>query len=185
MRVTIVRFTVPDAMSRAGQLVDVYRAMYALPPASSRGFEQTLREHARREGFRLCVAQESEGDTLVGFGYGFTGQVGQPWRDSLALALDQATRDQWLSDYFELAELGVIPTFRRQGIGGHLHDRLLAGAPHPRSVLTVRANNEPAKQFYRRRGWLVLHEGFISASGRGPYIVMGSALARTPDEVAN
>jgi ribosomal protein S18 acetylase RimI-like enzyme len=180
MHVTIDQFTIQDVANREEQLVNAYRAMYALPLASSFGFEGTLREHARREGFRLCVAQDPEDDALVGFGYGFTGQAGQAWRDSLALALDQPTRDQWLTDYFELAEFGVIPAFQRQGIGGRLHDRLLADLPHPRSVLTVRANNEAAKQFYRRRGWLTLHEGFFSTSGRGPYIVMGLTLARTP-----
>lgn len=184
MRITIVQVNAPDVVDRAEQLVDVYRAMYALPSTSSLGFGQTLREHSGREGFRLCVAQESEGDALVGFGYGFTGQAGQAWRDSLALALDQPIRDQWLTDYFEFAEFGVIPAFQRQGIGGRLHDRLLADLPHPRSVLTVRTNNEPAKQFYRRRGWLILHEGFFSASGRGPYVVMGRTLTRAPREVA-
>lgn len=180
MHVTIVQFTAQDVVDREEQLVDVYRAMYALPSAASFGFGRTLREHVRREGFRLWVAQGSEGDAPVGFGYGFTGRVGQAWRDSLALALDQPTRDHWLTDYFEFAEFGVIPAFRRQGIGGRLHDRLLADLPHPRSVLTVRTNNEAAKQFYRRRGWLTLHAGFFSASGRGPYIVMGLTLAPTP-----
>jgi ribosomal protein S18 acetylase RimI-like enzyme len=183
MHVSIVQLTVQDVVDRAEQLTRVFQAVYALPSASSFGFERTLREHARREGFRLCAAQSSEGDALVGFGYGFTGQAGQAWRDSLTLALDLPTRDPWLTDYFELAELGVSPAFQRQGIGGRLHDRLLAGLPHPRSVLTVRTNNEVAKQFYRRRGWLTLHEGFFSASGRGPYIVMGLGLAPTPRDV--
>src|SRR5688500_13700686 len=121
MHVTIIQFTVQDVVDREEQLVDVYRVMYALPSTSSVVVERTLREHARREGCRLCVAQESDGNALVGFGYGFTGEAGQAWRDSLALALDQPTRDQWLTDYFEFAEFGVIPSFQRQGIGGRLH----------------------------------------------------------------
>jgi ribosomal protein S18 acetylase RimI-like enzyme len=178
-QIVVVELTVRDVLDRADDLVGVYRTIYALPRAAGLVFERTLHEHALRDGFRLCVAQDPERDALVGFGYGFTGRVGQVWRDSLALALDRLLRDRWLTDYFELAEFGILPDFRRRGIGGRLHDRLLADLPHPRSVLTVRANNAVARRFYRRRRWQILHEGFFSTSGRGPYIVMGHTLART------
>jgi ribosomal protein S18 acetylase RimI-like enzyme len=180
MSVTIVQLSLRDVLARAEELAGVYRDMYELPVESGVGFQQTLAEHARREGFRLCVVRDAERDALVGLAYGFTGQVGQPWRDALALAVDQATRDQWLTDYFELAEIGLVPAFRGRGIGGRLHDRLLADLPHPRSVLTVRAGNDAAKRLYRRRGWLTLNERFYSASGRGPYLVLGLTLAGRP-----
>jgi ribosomal protein S18 acetylase RimI-like enzyme len=150
--------------------------MYDLPLAAGPRFGAMLAEHARREGFRLCLATAQEKGPCIGFSYGFTGQRGQAWRDSLAAAMSDELTEAWLRDYFEFAEFGAIPVYRQRGVGGRLHDAVFRGLPHRRAVLTVRQENAIARAFYERRGWLALHDDFYAPSGRGPYVIMGHEL---------
>jgi len=153
-----------------------YGAIDTLPPGAGAGFATMLSGQSEREGFCLYAALDSANGPLIGFGYGFTGRPGQPWRDSLAAAMGDVASEQWLNGYFEFAEFGVLPLWRRRGVGGRLHDCLLDHVPHRRAVLTVREGNRPARRFYERRGWLALYHDFFAPSGRGPYIVMGREL---------
>ena len=162
------------------ELVRTYLAMYDLPRAAGPRFDAMLAEHAAREGFRLCVAMPEEDGLCIGFGYGFTGQPGQAWRDSLAMAMSDELSELWLRGYFEFAEFGVIPAYRQRGVGGRLHDAVFRGLPHRRAVLTVRQGNATARAFYEQRGWLALHDDFYASSGRGPYVMMGREL--TPSQ---
>jgi len=169
--------TAGEVHAKQDAIVQTYLAMYDLPTNTGPRFATMLVEHATRAGFRLCLAIDHEQEQPVGFGYGFTGQPGQAWRDSLAAAMGAELARQWLRDYFEFAEFGVIPAWRQRGVGGRLHDTVLRDLPHRRAVLTVRQSNETARAFYARRGWVALYDGFYALSGRGPYVVMGRELA--------
>ena len=53
---------------------------------------------------------------LVGFGYGYTGALGQWWSDNVARALTAAQRAEWLDPpHFEIVELHVRPAYQRAG----------------------------------------------------------------------
>ena len=111
--------------------------------------------HLARDGFRLATARD--GRRLTGFAWGYTGGRGQHWSDLVADSLSQRVADTWLGEHFELVELAVLEEFRRQGVGGRLHDVLLDGLPHQRALLsTTDDEDDPAVRLYRARGWVSL-----------------------------
>jgi len=60
---------------------------------------------------------------------------------------------QPLQGYGWIATLGVLPEFRRQGIGARLLAAAEAQLAQPRIKLTVRRSNIPAVNLYRRCGY--------------------------------
>lgn len=162
MGVTIRDLPPQDVARQIVTLRAVYEAMYGIPAGKRAGFEPVLIEHSQREGFRLCTAIDQESEQVIGFGYGFTGLPGQPWRDSLAKVVGIEMAAEWLTGHFEFAEFGMIPTKRRFGIGTQLYQALFKGLPHERAILTVREENNPARRFYDKQGWTVLYEGFFT-----------------------
>lgn len=54
----------------------------------------------------------------------------------------------------EFVELAVLPSHQGRGIGGQLHDTLLAGLPHQRALLaTADDATTAAVHLYTKRGW--------------------------------
>lgn len=107
--------------------------------------------HRARADYRLATAYD--GDRLVGFSWGYTGQPGQFWSDFVLDKLGQAVAE-WVGGHFEFVELAVLPNGRRQGVGGRLHDQLLAGLPHKRALLGTEDDpTNPAVRLYLSRGW--------------------------------
>ena len=144
------------------ELVDVYRAAFTAAPYNedetsvARFRDEQLAAHANREGFRCVVARE-EG-RIVGFAYGYTGRRGQWWSDHVAERVPQELAERWLDGHFEFVELAVHPDQQGQGIGGALHDALLAGLPHDRALLSTWTRDYPARLLYLNRGWQVLEQ---------------------------
>ena len=127
---------------------------------------EILPRHAAREGFRFLAARADDG-RLAGFAYGYVGAAGQWWHDIVAAAMSAADRERWLGPgHFEFAELHVDPAFRRRGIGGRLHDELLAGLSSRTAVLSTQVDNDPALALYRGRGWRVVVEELDFGTGR-------------------
>ena len=86
--------------------------------------------HSARPGFRLVLARE--GDVLVGFAYGYTGEPGQWWTDRAATVLTPVVASDWLGGHFELVSIGVDGSARGAGIGRqlpHSPDRQAAAVP--------------------------------------------------------
>ena len=173
----VVDLSPREVAERLADLVSVYEAMYRLTPGTEAGFATILTEHSQREGFRLCAAFDRESARLVGFGYGFTGWPGQSWRDALAGAMGPEAAARWLTGHFEFAEFGIVPPMQRRGIGTRIYESLFNGLPHGRAILTVRTQNQPARRFYDRQGWVALYHDFFAPEGHGPYIIMGSEFA--------
>ncbi len=171
MNITIQEVSTADIPNHTESLQGVYNLVYQ---TSGQGLAGALTEHCQRRDFRLIQATY-EGK-CYGFAYGFTGEVGQFWRDLLADAVGEPLASQWLIGHFEFAEFGVIPRVRRRGIGTRLYQAIFSGLPHTKSILTVRDHNEPARRFYDKLKWRVLFEGFFTPGGRGPYILMGKEL---------
>jgi ribosomal protein S18 acetylase RimI-like enzyme len=144
------------------------------PQASRDRVGEILPHHVVRDGFRFLGA--FDGDDLVGFVYGYRGGVGQWWHDRVALALGPEGRDRWLAPgHFELTELHVHATRRREGIGGALHDAVVAGLDSETAVLSTQADNEPALALYRSRAWRVIVPRLDFGSGR-PFVILGKDL---------
>lgn len=115
--------------------------------------ESVWSRHSDREGFRCRVAVNADG-TVLGFGYGYTGQPGQWWSDQATGALEPDVADEWVGGHFELVELGVLPAGRGRGLGTRLHDDLLDGLPHERALLSTSDNDtDPGRRLYAKRGW--------------------------------
>ena len=114
--------------------------------------------HSARDGFRLALAHD--GDTLVGFGYGHTGEPGQWWTDRAAEVLDETFAREWLGGHFELVSIGVLERCRGRGVGRGLLTALTAGLPHERLLLMTTADaTDPARRLYASDGWEVIGPG--------------------------
>jgi GNAT superfamily N-acetyltransferase len=138
-------------------LADVDRETFSAPgydadPSDTARFrDEQLLKHAPRAGFRLAIAR-ADGE-LVGFAYGYTGEVGQWWTDRM-LRLAPPDVHPWLGGHFELVEIAVRPRWQGKGVGSAVHDTLLAGLPHGRAMLTTwQDENRPARRLYHRKGW--------------------------------
>jgi ribosomal protein S18 acetylase RimI-like enzyme len=123
--------------------------------------------HAVRQGFRLARAYD--GQRLVGFGYGYTGERGQWWTDQAAQMLPPEVADGWLGGHFELVTMGVLAEARGRGVGRALLDRLTDGLSQRRWVLMTTADaDDPARHLYAHAGWKVIGPGL-----RDDQVVMG------------
>lgn len=107
--------------------------------------------HRERESYRLAVATDASGP--VGLAWGYIGRRGQFWPDRV---LDRLGRiaEHWVGGHIEFVELAVCRRARGQGVGGRLHDALLAALPNRHALLGTSSN--PAVRLYRSRGWATL-----------------------------
>ncbi len=145
------------------------------PEASRHRVDDILPRHAERDGFRAMIERADDG-SLAGFAYGYRGGPGQWWHDVVAEALG-ADSGRWLAPgHFELVELHVRRDLWGRGIGGRLHDALLADEPGP-AVLSTQRDNERALGLYRRRGWQVIVPEIDFGAGYPPFCVLGKELA--------
>jgi ribosomal protein S18 acetylase RimI-like enzyme len=127
--------------------------------------------HAARAGFRLARAHD--GDRLVGFAYGYTGERGQWWTDQAAKVLEPEASAVWLGGHFELVSIGVLPDRRGAGVGRTLLRQVTGGLPHERWALMTTADAEdPARHLYATEGWQVIGPGL-----RDGQVIMGRRAA--------
>jgi GNAT superfamily N-acetyltransferase len=166
-------------------ILEVYRAAfspapYFAGPAQLAHIRNVIPAHARRSGFRCVTAHDKTTSRLIGFAYGYTGARGQWWTDQVSSALARGERDQWLPGHFEFVELAVDPAFQGQGIGGRLHDLLIAGRTEGRALLSTIDQPTPARALYERRGWVTLRRNFHFAGGDKPYRIMGLRFGAPP-----
>ena len=174
-----------EAAAQVQAFLDIYLAAFSPPPyhAGERQLEQlhnTIPAHAARPGYRCVIAREHSTGRPLGFAYGYTGAKGQWWTDQVAQASPSLERDRWLPGHFEFVELAVHPSHQRRGIGGCLHDRLIAGRSEGRALLSTIDEPTPALTLYERRGWVTLHRGLLFAGGDKPYRIMGLRLGGPP-----
>ena len=154
-------------LARAAELWPVYDEAFGDRANLGDWRDTTLDAHCVRRDFRLDVAYDN--DELAGFAYGYVGDRGQYWSDRVVLALGAEAAEAWVAGHFEFVDLAVRLAHRRRGIGGALHDALLAGAPSDRAMLSTDADDaSPAVLLYQSRGWvrLGLLEPGVQVMGR-------------------
>lgn len=186
---TEMSWLLPDELAAARDEVRaVYAAAFAAPPysldtAGAAQMTAMLLRHAEKPGFRCAIARDA-GGPLLGLAYGYTGTPGDWWWDRVAEALDAEARGRWLAPRcFALAELAVLPAAQGRGLGGRLHDALLAGLPEPAAALSTAQVETAALRLYRARGWVTLAEHVWFMQESLAYRAMGLHLldwARTP-----
>jgi|HigsolmetaAR206D_1030411.scaffolds.fasta_scaffold12984_2 Acetyltransferases len=161
---TLVELT--DYPHTVPSLIDLYQRVWS---RTGSDFAERFQRHRSYPGFRCLVALRDE--QLVAFSYGYQSQEGQYYNGLLARALGPELSQKWLSDCFELVELAVEPSVRRQGLGAQLCQRLLADLPYRTAILTTQTNNEAARALYTRLGWQALFEPFYPNTSQ-PFVIM-------------
>lgn len=155
-------FDAAGAAEQGNAVAEVWRDAFGPIDDLSEWRETVFDRHRGREAYRLAVARDAEGP--AGLCWGYIGQRGQFWPDRVLDSLGR-TAEPWVGGHVEFVELAVISRARRQGLGGRLHDALLAALPNRLALLGTSSNPEdPAVQLYRSRGWAQL--GLLDAGAQ-------------------
>lgn len=169
---------VQDFRPWADAAVRVYADAMHAPRRQINARRPIVERHVGYRGFRAHIAVQ--GDTLVGFCYGFHGEPGQWWHDAVARGMagrgmgDEV--DGWLGDYFEVAELQVVPEHQKRGIGRALLTGLCAERDERTVMLSTHDIDSPARLLYRSHGFVELMTGFYFPAGGETFIIMGAPL---------
>ena len=156
----MVRFQLTRAVTAhdTAAVWPVYERVFGDYPDCEAWRQAVWDKHSVRDGFRLARAYD--GDALVGFAYGYTGQHGQWWTDSARKVLAPDVAGAWLGGHFELVSIGVLDSVRRRAVGRSLMRVLLDDLPHERLLLMTSSDaDDPARRLYASEGWHVLGPG--------------------------
>jgi ribosomal protein S18 acetylase RimI-like enzyme len=149
--VDIRRYEPPAADGLADHIWPCYQAVFADFDDLETWRRELFERHAARAGYRLAVA--TDGETVAGFAWGYTGDRGQYWTDLVWDVLPGQVSAEWVGGHFEFVELAVLPGYRRQGIGSRLHDALLRDVRQKCLLSTADDPDDPAVRLYLRHGW--------------------------------
>lgn len=146
-----------QAEQQQDAVADVFAEVYPradAPGEESRDREAYLRRFTadtRRPGFDMVVASERR---MTGAAYGFVlDRYDDPWRDfdgELPPRIGELTAS---GQVFTLAELMVLPAFRRQGIATRLIGQLLLRSNAALVTARVAADADAAHSALRAWGW--------------------------------
>jgi GNAT superfamily N-acetyltransferase len=180
--ITVTIFTDWQVKVSQKHIVGVYREAFRASPYGKQeeevlDFAESLLSHTQREGFRFVAATRGTSERMVGFAYGHLSVPGQFWYENVLKAMTVEMANEWLTQSFQLVEVAVTPETQGQGIGGRLHDCLLAGLPYGKAVLSTMRAETVAHWMYRKRGWRVLVEDMRFPGVDRPYQIMGLDLA--------
>lgn len=140
-------------------------------------FFERIQKHANYNGF-LGIVAYSDTNECIGFAYGYKSEEGQYYRGLLEQELTVEEANVWLTDCFEFVELLVHPSYRENGLGKRLLEKLVNNCSMKTSVLTTKASNLVAQALYAKSGWVVVKENFFPSPNDGPYVIMGKDLRR-------
>src|SRR3954463_15516777 len=174
----LVAWQPDDLLRRLDDVVAVY--------GEAMGYRQELLQTrrgdtaapARRPGFRAVAPLAPDG-RLAGFGYGYTSGSGQWWHDQVRSALDEPSREHWLSDCFEVVELHVRPAAQGHGVGARQLRALLAMADGKTVLLSTPEADEQrsrAWRLYRRYGFVDVLREFMFPGDERAFAILGRGL---------
>lgn len=171
----LVAWTGEDLRRRIDDALAVFEAAMDYPRRTGEARRGYVVVHSRRAGFR-AVAALGDDDSLVGFGYGYTGATGQWWHDEVCAGLDRAVVDRWLVGSFELCELHVRPRDQNHGTGRALLTALLDGVPQHTVVLSTPEGDTLAWHLYRRMGFVDIRRDHRFPGDARGFAVLGRDL---------
>jgi GNAT superfamily N-acetyltransferase len=177
----IVILTEAECRPYFSQIANIYQKAFAAPPYNETlgdvlTFEGRLPYHARWKGFRCATARLNVGEAPVGFAYGYATQPDTWWHEQVSEHMPAEMAAEWLVNSFEFVELAVLPEHQGRGIGGRLHDALLAGLPQRRAILSTPQQQTNALHLYQKRGWINLIENFLFPGVTLEYRIMGKKM---------
>jgi GNAT superfamily N-acetyltransferase len=144
-----------QAAEHQAELQELHAEVYAAPPYRSQDdaelFASQLRVQRRQPGFVLAEARH--GGYLVGFATGMPLRGSTSWWRGLTAPLPDEITAERPGRTFALTDLLVRASWRRQGIGRILHDRILAVRDEERATLTVLPAATAAQRAFRAWGW--------------------------------
>jgi GNAT superfamily N-acetyltransferase len=166
-------------LRRLGAMLDVYTAAMDPPLEQLPGRRTIMERHATYPAFRAFVAERRR--NVIGFVYGFHGEIGQWWHDVVHHALTEAGGAAhagiWLTNPFEVAELHVHPAHQGQGIGRRLLAEICADRPESTVVLsTLDRPDSRARRLYQSVGMTDLLTDYEFPGGGPRYAVMAAPL---------
>lgn len=182
----VVELSTADLRGRLDEALALYVAAMRYPIGTERARSPMWLSHMSRAGWRCFGAFNGDG-TLTGITYGYLGRRGQWWHDQVYLGLRKAhgaeAADSWMSEYFELTELHVLPGEQGSGLGERLLRRLLAQARtdgSTRVLLSTPEGPTRAWRLYRRVGFCDVLRRYNFAGDPRPFAVLGVTLPLVP-----
>lgn len=101
---------------------------------------------------------------VVGMCFGAKVTSGNWWFDAVTKGL--ASFAPQLEQAWTLNELGVLPVFQRLGIARRLLEAVTGAVRWPHLVLSTGIENLPARELYRKMGWIELGSVALSKTGK-------------------
>ena len=101
--------------------------------------------------FGIATVQIAE--QLVGFAYGYQLHPNTAWWQNYLEPLPDELTHEWPGRTFALTNLAVETTWRGQGLGRKLIERLLASRTQQRATLLVQPAATDTQAFYQHLGW--------------------------------
>ena len=167
-----------DMLRRLDDVVGVYGEAMGYRSELLQTRRGYIGAHVRRAGFRAVATLTTDGH-LAGFGYGYASGPGQWWHDQVRGSLDEAGRQRWLGDCFEVVELHVRPSAQGHGIGARQLRALLSMADGSTVLLSTPEADEQksrAWRLYRRFGFSDVLRHFIFPGDERAFAILGRAL---------
>jgi GNAT superfamily N-acetyltransferase len=174
----IVYWTPEDLGRRIEDVLGVFGEAMSYDAAALQIRRGYITTHLRRPRFRAVATLTSEGH-LVGFAYGYHSEPGQWWHDQVRPSIPPGSRDQWLSDCFEVVELHVRPAAQGHGIGESQLRRLVAMTPARTTLLSTPeagADTNRAWRLYRRTGFVDVVRNLMFPGDPRPFAILGREL---------
>lgn len=182
MALTIRKLSTPEFTINAPALVDVYITAMNYDAAIRDARIGVWRRNSLNPGFTAVCA--TFGDALAGVAYGFNGSPDHWWQRQLRRGLREKggpTPDEVfrIRDYFEVAEVHVLPAFQGRGIGRSMMKQLLWNIPTSSAILStpeVAHEDNYAFGLYRSLGFSDLLRNFKFDGDQREFAVLAAPL---------
>ena len=140
-----------QAAAHAAELQSLHDEVYVDVPAVGGDFASRFRVQCRQPGFVLVAARS--GGYLIGYAAGMPLRPSTSWWREVTTTLPEQVTTEYAGRTFALVELLVRGSWRRQGVGGSLHDLILAGRPEERATAVVPPTATAAQAAFQNWGW--------------------------------
>ncbi|MCX4549742.1 GNAT family N-acetyltransferase [Streptomyces sp. NBC_01387] len=149
------RLTRWQAEQQREAVADTYVEAYRQAPGEEfhdrQQFLERFAEDMQRPGFDMMVA---DGPSLAGCAYGYVlereGAIWNGFLGGLPVDVEELTAS---GQVFVLAELMVLPPYRRQRVATRLVDQLLVRSRSALMTALVESANDPVRGVLRNWGW--------------------------------
>lgn len=179
---SIRRLSIPEFTVNAPVLVDVYITAMDYDPAIRDARIQVWRRNSQNPGFTaVCGLIDDE---VVAVAYGFRGSPDHWWQHQLRRGLraqggPTTAELAIIQDYFEVAEVHVLPGCQGHGFGRAMMHELLREVPESRAILsTPEVDGEDNRAFglYRSLGFTDLLRHFRFDGDTREFAVLTTSL---------